>query len=400
MKRAKTGTEELLQQMSGSVVPVEEPARAAARREKVVGRLSELHKEITARSARRRVAVKFAVVAAAAAGVLGLGAAWHTRAGLHPTAQSDSASRTSVLPALRVATGTVLVKRPGSTRAAPSSGKVLLSADARVFTQNDGRATATLPSGSTVKIAPLTELSMSSPEAAGWMHESVRLDRGRIDVHVLPLPPGGSFVVVTPDASVTVHGTRFTVIVEKHDGVLGTQVLVSEGHVLVRDASGQTLLAPGTSWTSHPPALSAPASSSASAVAAPPLKAPPRALRQPVGSAKAPTLSDAGGPARTTEQSTLAEQNRLYQAAMNARRRGDNGRALQLLDQLLKRYPGSPLEQDARVERFRALERLGQKDAAARAARRYLAEHPNGFAREEARRLALDPSSTSLDGPH
>jgi hypothetical protein len=47
------------------------------------------------------------------------------------------------------------------------------------------------------------------------------------------------------------------------------------------------------------------------------------------------------------------------------------------------------LSQEAKVERLRALERLGKTQQAAESARRYLAEHPDGFAQAEARQLAL-----------
>lgn len=83
----------------------------------------------------------------------------------------------------------------------------------------------------------------------------------------------------------------------------------------------------------------------------------------------------------------LAMQNRLFADAMNARARGDLAGAVRLLDRLLRRYPASVLGEDARVERFRALARLGDARAAG-AARGYLAAYPGGFARGEARQVA------------
>jgi hypothetical protein len=41
------------------------------------------------------------------------------------------------------------------------------------------------------------------------------------------------------------------------------------------------------------------------------------------------------------------------------------------------------------VERFRALLHLGKTEEARRAAARYLANYPNGFARDEARALSV-----------
>jgi hypothetical protein len=43
---------------------------------------------------------------------------------------------------------------------------------------------------------------------------------------------------------------------------------------------------------------------------------------------------------------------------------------------------------------MRALSRLGRTEEAAREARRYLAERPDGFARDEAKRLVM-PGGTS-----
>ena len=53
-------------------------------------------------------------------------------------------------------------------------------------------------------------------------------------------------------------------------------------------------------------------------------------------------------------------------------------------------YPQSTLREVAQVERFRALSDAGQSNRAASEARHYLAEHPDGAARSEARDLALD----------
>jgi hypothetical protein len=56
---------------------------------------------------------------------------------------------------------------------------------------------------------------------------------------------------------------------------------------------------------------------------------------------------------------------------------------------LLRKYPNGPLAPEARVERFRALKRLGEEEAAAREAKKYLLENQDGHARDEARELVL-----------
>ena len=116
------------------------------------------------------------------------------------------------------------------------------------------------------------------------------------------------------------------------------------------------------------------------------------------GSYGLPPPSHAGrGAGRTSGSATptdsdLGTQNRLFASAMNTRERRDYAGALRILDELIRRYPASGLAQDAHVERFRTLQQMGDTEGAARAARRYLALYPSGFAREEARALALDPT--------
>jgi len=54
----------------------------------------------------------------------------------------------------------------------------------------------------------------------------------------------------------------------------------------------------------------------------------------------------------------LAEQNRLFQASLDARKAGDDGRVVALLDELLARFPDTELGPEARLSRLRARERL------------------------------------------
>jgi TolA-binding protein len=89
--------------------------------------------------------------------------------------------------------------------------------------------------------------------------------------------------------------------------------------------------------------------------------------------------------------STLGEENRLLTSALAASNAGDYRSATSTLDDLLRRFPMSPLAQEAHVQRFRALERSGDVGGAAREARSYLSLYPNGSAREEAKRVAVGP---------
>lgn len=79
----------------------------------------------------------------------------------------------------------------------------------------------------------------------------------------------------------------------------------------------------------------------------------------------------------------------MFQAAIDARNRGDDRRAIELFGSLLGRFPKGQLAEVARVERMRALRRVGDATRASAEARRYLSEYGGGFAREEAREAVL-----------
>ena len=80
----------------------------------------------------------------------------------------------------------------------------------------------------------------------------------------------------------------------------------------------------------------------------------------------------------------------MFQAALDARKSGDDAAVVKYLDEILARFPGSTLEPEVRLARLRALSRLGRKDDAASEARRYLSENPDAVTRDEARRVLLE----------
>ncbi len=227
------------------------------------------------------------------------------------------------------------------------------------------------------------------PRSGTAVASRLELHRGRGDFAVSPLPPGHTFAVVTPDARVLVHGTRFVVEVVERETATVTRVSVSEGSVGVFADGRQVLLRPGDEWSSREPSQ-----------AASPADAVPAEVGSVVGAASARSPAAVSPPAtvgagdEAGARSTLAIETREYMAAMAAKRRGDDAAALERLEGFLQRYPQSPLAQSARVERFRLLRSQGREDAAAEEARRYMAEHPDGFARGEARDMAI-PSASS-----
>jgi len=208
------------------------------------------------------------------------------------------------------------------------------------------------------------------------------LRQGRLEVAIPSEAPHRSLVVTTPHAAVAVVGTVFTVAVRGEGAAAETEVTVARGrvHVIAYDGEERWLDA-GDSWRSSERAVTA-AAADDSTRASSEIPAPSAARRaapvrggEPVGAA--------------ANLSALPEQNRLYRQALDARNAGDDARAIALLDSLIARHPGSPLRQEAEVERFRALSRIGRTAEAVRAARRYLSDYETGFARDEAETLAL-----------
>jgi predicted Zn-dependent protease len=78
----------------------------------------------------------------------------------------------------------------------------------------------------------------------------------------------------------------------------------------------------------------------------------PRAAERPSVTPAAPAAAPA-----SVSPSTLAAENDLFGHAVRAARAGDSATALRQLDELLARYPGSPLRSAAETERARLLER-------------------------------------------
>ena len=95
--------------------------------------------------------------------------------------------------------------------------------------------------------------------------------------------------------------------------------------------------------------------------------------------------ADAGplGQGRAGAASDLAGQNDLFIEGTQAWHRGDGQAALGAFDQLLARYPGGQLAENASVQRMRVLRSIAPERAAS-SARDYLGRYPSGYARAEA----------------
>ncbi|HEY3667916.1 MAG TPA: FecR domain-containing protein [Polyangiaceae bacterium] len=371
----------LLRQMGRVVVPLLAPEAEARRHRRMslsVNRLVQgLH---TLPPARRRPVLAFTALGAAAATIALFFGAQHLT---HP----PQAAMPNAVARVVSVSGVSSLWRAGSAPCALVAEQRVDASDelrssegsrAELALTGAGKAKVVIAEDTRVRL----EQRVGSSKAANedWLD----LEQGLVTLQVEKLPPGLGLSVQTPDARVTVHGTRFSVRVTPRTAAgTVTVVDVSEGRVEVYNRGQAVFLGAGEHWSSErtapeQPIASGPASSLVGHAAS------SSASASPSGAA---TLARQRA-ARTLE-STLAEENRLYTQALAHAGAGEVSPALAALASLIQRYPRSPLAQNARVDRFRLLQQSGSRSAAAQEARRYLSEYPNGFARGEARSLAL-----------
>lgn len=206
------------------------------------------------------------------------------------------------------------------------------------------------------------------------------LRHGAVRARVAHLHAGERFLIATDDAEIEVHGTAFRVSLA--DGEPGcedgrrTRVSVTEGIVSVRAGGRETLVAAGDVW----PACARPVAARETAAA----PAPGRVTTQvPSVSRHRPRPE----PAAARETEGLAAANDLFAAAARAEREHRVSEALRLFTRLIEVAPRGPLAEGASAQRMKLLA-TSDLEAARRAATDYLARYPEGFARDDARRLA------------
>jgi hypothetical protein len=289
--------------------------------------------------------------------------------------------------------GGVLVMR-GAEGATLERGEALAKGD-RIVASGASRATLALPGGSELVASAGADILV----AEHGRTELFELRAGSIDLHVAKLEAGDRFIIRTPDSEVEVRGTRFRVDITERCNGTTTHVNVTEGVVLVRHGRDEARVTAGESWpapcsnssampVTQAPITAPPAPASTATIPSThptAIKVAPSASTGPVASA---TAMGVAAPPMTSSE--LAEQNRLYAEAMAAKRRGDAAAALGSLDRLLASHPHGPLAESASVERMRIVA-VTDPARASEAARAYLARHPNGYAKDEARRLAEAP---------
>ncbi len=344
-----------------------EPPLTESRRDKLVAAMALA---IAAKRRRRRAVMLGGIVLAAAAGILLLIKVGSNHKPAIPFPEA------TLLVEANTGPGNTLVRNDLQQRLV---GGVRLVEGDSIEARKDGSATLGFANGTRVIVSAAGRLRVD--ELASTRRFS--LQSGRLQAQVAKLGRGERFVIDTPDAEVEVRGTVFGISVEASEGCRGltnrSTVAVSEGAVWVRSGTAQVLLHPGESWTS--PCPDTPTTEAAGpevlptvngtsvAVSRPEPRAAGRrtpAARPPLqldhAAAVAPPLpappAPGEAPAPVRRESSLAEQNNLFTAAMAAEHQGDHATALGKLDQLIERFPTGPLLQSARAERERILSAL------------------------------------------
>jgi len=303
-------------------VPV--PPLDAAERDRALAGLGELIRAAPAQRrahrARRRQLQWAVALPAAAAVLLAVGAVASLAVPGSPRSESApedlAVGPTLVAGSLMTADGTVLA--PGERFLGQGTLRTPEGQSALVLTQ----------AGVQLTFAPDSSASVPAVDQA----QRFDLARGQLSLDVPPMPAGEALSVVTPDASVVVHGTRFSVAYDA-SVTPATCVRVTEGRVSVKRRGGsEEVLGAGDS-SGCGEGLAQPAKLAAPDPSVKPSRPPP---------------------------STLDQQNLLMQRALVAERAQRYQQAERDLQRLLDRYPGSPY----RAEAQRVLARVRAKQQA------------------------------------
>jgi TolA-binding protein len=253
-------------------------------------------------------------------------------------------------------------------------------------TASAGGAELVFATGTRVQVEEDSNLGVLSQDA----HQRLVLRVGRLRAQVEKLTPGERFVVELPGAEVEVKGTKFE-LVARRDCSEGSQaeVRVEEGVVEVRVGAMRLRLGPGQQWRAECGAAPGASEPSASAPVPSAEEHEPAEMNERSARAKPSRAPD---PERGSSElgSSLPEQNALFSAATEARRRGELDTALELYSELARRFPSSALTESALLARVRLLVTRAPTRARIEA-RLFLERYPDSAARAELQSLLESP---------
>ncbi len=160
----------------------------------------------------------------------------------------------------------VLFRRGSNTAEAVERGDDLAAGD-RVVTAGKSALSLEFADGSYLLLGPDSEVvfdALSSFEGQGMLDTRIRLQRGRLENRVKPLPtPGSRYEIHTPAAVTVVRGTEFRIAAQS-DGVSRSEVtegrvsVSAEGQAVSVGAGEGTLIEPGQPPAAPRPLLPAP----------------------------------------------------------------------------------------------------------------------------------------------
>jgi hypothetical protein len=306
-----------------------EPSEVAeARLQRIVPRLEEFTQRVVASKRRRTKWTRGVWLLAALSTGVGAGV-------LYGRMSDDAPATEGVLVSGQLV-------QVGSHERTILSGSLELSPLGRVETRAVGAQISTRE-GLDVELGPSTSARIG--QLGGTRQtQRVRLESGSLSCRVPKLGDGREFSVVTPDALVVVHGTRFSVEVQPdEDGTSRTCVRVAEGLVSVHGKSTEPVfLQPGEEFGC--------AAQKGVSVSELPEVPTHSVEAEPVRSPREPVKVGSSRNAESTPQrGTLEQEMGLLQAAVRAEQRGDVSAARARLRELLQKYPKSPLAQEARL---------------------------------------------------
>jgi len=356
------------------------------------------------RRARRRWALGAGAAAAAVLAIVGANRALHrspdARGAAVAAGGATSATNGGAAPPSAVLAGvhgSVLAVSGGETSRVVE-GRAAKAGD-RFVALRDGGAALALSSG--------TRLTLEGGGDLVWLEQGAShvfgVAAGAVRADVAKLSPGERFVLRTDDAEVEVRGTSFRVTRAPSRASCGggttTRVEVFEGVVSVRAGSSETRVAAGGTWPAGCDDTSRPGSEASLHAPDTPMDAPPRPTAPTTATSPAhtaatrapespPRVASAPDPSAgaTARASDLAAQNDLFDEALAEERRGDTGLALATFERFERRYPASPLAENALAARMKMLRQV-DRSRARDAARAYLQKYPAGFARADAQAL-------------
>lgn len=319
---------ELLDVLRAGPVGVSSTEEVELARERMLPWLEEQVTQLPLEHARRRAQKSRAQILRRAGGTLAMAAAlalaWFASDDLRDSLQESSDSMlakhtdTADLSAVPPEQFFTLVSGKVQSGSLDILAGSRLGPTSRITTGATEGAALIANSGYQLEISPGSDISFTPPRDTSAGQETLmRLHSGIAKLSVLPLPPGSTLGVVTRDARVTVVGTAFSVETHKDES---TCVRVTEGKVLVERERESKVLSAGQDWGCE-----------GGPIESMDRKATPQA--------KSASL----------RRTTLAEENKLLSAALAAERKGQTEAARRGYQQLLKRYPGSPLTEDARA---------------------------------------------------